>query len=204
MQNKSFSETGGFLHVNASLSVLIFNLGESSLNQGFEFTDELELVSAGLGGVVVFVVEGKAQSLGLVPQLLVALELVGGGLGDGRLGTDALTELVNFVLESGSLGLKSGKVSFESFLLVVEGLDGFSIILGELVVGLLNLGSEGLDQLGDTLEGGVIDLLLAGGELGEGSEDGGVQLVTGGGGSDLDHLLGDAGELDEIGTTLVD
>jgi len=56
--------------------------------------------------------------------LLVSLELVAGGLGNGGLSSDTLAELVNFSGESGGLGLESGEVVLKSFLLVVEGLDG--------------------------------------------------------------------------------
>jgi len=47
-------------------------------------------------------------------------------------------------------------------------------------------------------------LLLAGGELGEGGEDWGVVVVGVGGNGDLDHFLGNAGELNKVSTTLVD
>jgi hypothetical protein len=94
-----------------------------------------------------------AESLSLVPKLLVALKLVGSGLGNSGLSSDALAELVDFAGESDGLSFKSCDVGIESFLLVVERLDGLGVELSELVVGLLNLGSEGLDELGDALKG---------------------------------------------------
>jgi len=49
----------GSLDVRLDLSGLIFNLGESLLDELFEFLDEGEFLSSGLGGIVVLVIEGS-------------------------------------------------------------------------------------------------------------------------------------------------
>jgi len=78
-------------------------------------------LSSGLGGIVVFGGESSTKGGSLIVELGVSLELVGGGLGNGGLGTDTLVKVVNFVNESFFLGSKSGEVSIKSFLLFVEG-----------------------------------------------------------------------------------
>jgi len=187
----------GLLDIGSSLGVLVLNLGESLLDHLLEFGDELELLSSGGGGEVVLVGEGVAEGGGLVPELLVSLLLVGGLGGDGGLGSDALVESVELVLESLLLGGESVEVVLESLVLLVEGFDGGSIELLELSLGGLDVASEVIEELGDTLEGGLVELSLLGGELGEGGEDGGIggeSLELNG---VLDHLLGDLAHLSE-------
>lgn len=106
-----------------------------------------------MGGVVVFVVEGGAEGGGLVPELLVSGELVLGGLGDGGLGSDALAQVVELVLESLLLGGESVEVGGESFLLFVVALDGFGVGGEEVIIGVLDGLSQGVQQLGDSFEG---------------------------------------------------
>lgn len=198
------SESNSVLDVSLSLGVLILNLVESLLNHLLELGDELELLSSGLGGVVVLVVEGRAESSSLVPKLLVSLELVAGGLGDGGLSSDALGKVIDFLGESFSLGSESLEVVLKSLLLLVEGRDGLSVEGSEVFIGELDVLSQGLKELSNSLEGRVIESGLVGSQLSEGSEDGGVEGVVVLVGGMVDHLLGDLGELNETGTSLED
>ena len=184
--------------------VLIFNLSESLFNHLFEFSDELEFLSSGLGGIMVFVIEGSTESLSLVPKLLVSLELVAGSLRDSGLGSNALVEFINFFSESFRLSSKSLEVGLESFLLVVEGLDGFSIEFSEIFISLLKVLSQGLEELSDSFKGSVIKATFVEGQLSEGSEDGSIVSVVVLVGGLLDHLLGDLGEFNKTSTSLED
>ena len=192
------------MDVSLSLMVLIFNLSESLFNHLFEFSDELEFLSSGLGGIMVFVIEGSTESLSLVPKLLVSLELVAGSLRDSGLGSNALVEFVNFFSESFRLSSKSLEVGLESFLLVVEGLDGFSIEFSEIFISLLKVLSQGLEELSDSFKGSVIKATFVEGQLSEGSEDGSIVSVVVLVGGLLDHLLGDLGEFNKTSTSLED
>jgi len=136
----------------SSGGVLVLDLTESSLDHLFQFSNELEFVSSGLGGIVVFVVEGGAKSSGLVPELLVSGELVLGSLGDGGLGSDALAQVVELVLKSFLLGGQSVKVGGESFLLFVVGLNGVSVGGKEVIIGVLDGLFQGVQQLGNSLK----------------------------------------------------
>jgi hypothetical protein len=192
---------GGLLDSLLSLVVLVFDLTESLLDHLFEFRDELELLSSGGGGVVVLVGEGAAEGGGLIPKLLVSLLLVGGLGSDGGLGTDALVEAVELVAESLSLGSESVKVVLESLVLLVEGFDGSGVVLLEFVLGSLDVASQVIEELGNSLEGGLVNLSLLSGELGEGGKDGGILVKGLKVDGVLEHLLGDGGDLDEgVGT----
>lgn len=109
--------------------------------------------------------------------------LVAGSLGEGGLGGYTSGEDFDLVVEGFFVLLESGEVSGDSFLLLVEGLEGNVVLF---LVGLpcvFEVGSQGLQHLDESLDGGLVSTFL--GDLGEGSEDGLISLDL----SELDGVL---------------
>jgi hypothetical protein len=77
------------------------DLVESSFNEVVEFLDQLQFVSSASSGGFVFLIQDVAEVSGVIPQLLVSLLLVGGGLRVSGLDGDASTQLFQLVGESG-------------------------------------------------------------------------------------------------------
>jgi hypothetical protein len=61
--------------------------------------------------------------------------------------------VVNFVNESFFLGSKSVEVTFESFLLFVECFNGSGVSGLEVVSGVLDVLSQGVEELSNSFEG---------------------------------------------------
>ena len=134
--------------------------------------------------------------------MLVSLELVGCGLGNCGLGSDALVESINFVSKTFSLACKSGEVVGESLLLFIELSDGIGVFGGILFPSVLDVLSKGLEELGNSFEGRFIELLFVDGELSEGSEYGGIEDVFVGVNGVVKHLLSNLGEFNETSTSV--
>lgn len=103
-------------------------------------------MSAARGCVVVFIIEGTAQGVSIIEELLVSALLVAGNLGNSGLLSDASGELLNLSLESLFRSLKSSDVTVEEFLLVVVELDAGVVVVNPLGIEVLELILEVVEE----------------------------------------------------------
>ena len=90
----------------SSLSDIVRDLGESSFDSLFDFSQQFQLFLSLSSGGVVFLFNGSAQTVSVVQQLLVSVSLSGGSEDDSGLVGDADVQFGEFFFQLISLGFQ--------------------------------------------------------------------------------------------------